>query len=333
MREEFLIASLALTLGLSLASCARAEENDAAFVLERTISLPDVHGRIDHIAVDPQRERLAVAELENGTVDVIDLARGRVIHRVGDMSQPQGVGFDMTGRVLAIATGGDGVLHLMDAATLHSIAAISIGEDADDVRLDPANGHVIVGYGRGALAIVDVEARAVVARIALPAHPEGFQIDPRTRRIFVNVPDRRTIAVADLDRSALVGAWRLPPFLWNYPLALEANGDRLASVFRFPSRFVLFDRTTGLAIASASVCGDADDVFLDPVRRRAYVACGAGVVDSFDVSGSSPRKLNATSTSAGARTALFDPTLDRLFVAAPARSGRQAAIVVLRPSP
>ena len=37
--------------------------------LERTIALPNVSGRIDHLAVDVPHQRLFVAELGNGSVD------------------------------------------------------------------------------------------------------------------------------------------------------------------------------------------------------------------------------------------------------------------------
>ncbi len=53
--------------------CRAAEPS---LILERTIALHDVRGRIDHMAVDLARKRLLVAELGNGSVDVIDLAAG-----------------------------------------------------------------------------------------------------------------------------------------------------------------------------------------------------------------------------------------------------------------
>src|SRR5262247_495907 len=62
-------------------------------VLEATIPLRDVSGRIDHMAVDLARRRLAVAELGNDTVDVIDLGSGRVMHRIADLKEPQGIAF------------------------------------------------------------------------------------------------------------------------------------------------------------------------------------------------------------------------------------------------
>ena len=63
-------------------------------VLERTIPLKSVFGRIDHIAVDLARKRLFVAELGNGSVDTIDLAgdaSGTVTHRISGLQEPQGI--------------------------------------------------------------------------------------------------------------------------------------------------------------------------------------------------------------------------------------------------
>ena len=53
--------------------------------LEATIPLHDVHGRIDHMAIDLPRKRLMVAELGNNTVDVIDLDKGTSVHRISGL--------------------------------------------------------------------------------------------------------------------------------------------------------------------------------------------------------------------------------------------------------
>jgi hypothetical protein len=37
-------------------------------------------------------------------------------------------------------------------------------------------------------------------------------------------------------------------------------------------------------------CGDADDVFFDPKRRRVYVSCGDGNVDAWQQDGSTFRR-------------------------------------------
>jgi hypothetical protein len=57
----------------------------AGLVTERTIALPNVAGRIDHLASDDTGKILFVAEHDNGTLDVVDLAAGRPIGRINNM--------------------------------------------------------------------------------------------------------------------------------------------------------------------------------------------------------------------------------------------------------
>lgn len=308
-------------------------DGSSALILERTITLPNVQGRIDHLAIDPTHTRLAIAELENNSVDVLDIAGGNVLRHIDKAGEPQGLAFDQTGSFLLVASRREGSLRIHDTNSFEVVATIPLGEDADNVRIDPRNGNAVVGYGDGALAIVDLAEQSVTSRIELPAHPESFQIDAKTGKAFVNLPDARTIGVVDLDNGVLTDRWSLPLALWNYPLALDPSSDQLVSVFRGPSQIVQFDRTTGKEVASASTCGDADDVFYDATRGRVYVACGAGGVDIFESGSSHLTRASHVETLAGARTALFDPVLDRLFVAARSSGpGKPASVLVLRPT-
>ena len=80
----------------------RTAEVPPPLVLERSIALKGVTGQIDHLAVDLARKRLFVAELGNGTVDVIDLASGTVIRRLEGLKEPQGLGYAPAADILAI---------------------------------------------------------------------------------------------------------------------------------------------------------------------------------------------------------------------------------------
>ena len=86
-----LVLLLAACGPLSRASWA-AEPGTPPLILERTIPIQG-SGRIDHMAVDLRRGRLFVAELGNGSVDVVDLATGRAVHRFAGLREPQGVGY------------------------------------------------------------------------------------------------------------------------------------------------------------------------------------------------------------------------------------------------
>jgi len=325
-------AQIAVLL-LGLLAAATAARADEFLVPDGRIILPRVAGRIDHMAVDLARKRL-VAELGNNTLDVVDLAAGREIRRISGLDEPQGVGYAQKSDLLVVANGGDGSVRFYRGADLAPAGAIGLGSDADDVRIDPGTGNFVVGYGSGGLAIINPETRSKIGNVGLAAHPEGFAIAAAAGRAFVNVPDAGHIAVVDLAAGERTARWPMPGLRANFPIALDAAGTTIATVFREPPTLLLLDAGTGAAGTRHATCGDADDAFFDAKRRRIYVSCGAGAVDIFerDAAGSYV-KVSRVETSSGARTSLFVSELDRLYVAVRAHSNEPAAILVFRPTP
>ncbi|WP_376706292.1 hypothetical protein RQ479_32355 (plasmid) [Mesorhizobium sp. ISC25] len=303
-------------------------------ILERTIPLENVRGRIDHMAIDRVGGRLFVAELGNDSVDVVDLQTGKVLHRVNGLKEPQGVAYLADRDVIVVADGGDGSVRFLHAGDLSSLGTAALGNDADNVRTDPYSGQVFVGYGDGGLAILDPATQTKLEDIRLAGHPESFQIDAKTDRVFANVPDAGQIAVIDLKSRRQAAALKTPGLAANFPMALDSAGGRLAVVFRSPAKLALLDAATGTVTASLATCGDADDVFFDGKRDRIYVSCGDGAIDVVQRRPDGLGLVGRVPTSNGARTSLFVPELDRLFVAV--RAGwfaSKAAILVFRPSP
>lgn len=317
-------------LTLLLAMPAHAAE---PLILEKTIPLHGVGGRIDHMAFDPGRNRLIVAELGNDTVDVIDVVAGMLVHRISGLREPQGVGYAARTDTILIANAGDGSVRLFNAQDFSLAGSVDLGGDADNVRIDSRNGLAVVGYGSGGLALIDPAEHTKVADIRLPAHPEGFQLEPGTGRAYVNVPDTRQIVVVDLDARRAVATWPMQDARANFPMALDPVQPLLAGVFRSPPVLLLFDRTDGAVRQRIPVCGDVDDVFFDARRGRAYVSCGAGEVAVLERGAEGWRGLTSIRTAWGARTSLFVPESDRLFVAERAGLlGSEAAIRVYQPA-
>jgi hypothetical protein len=82
----------------------RAADPEPPLLLEQRIPLTDVSGRIDHMTVDLRRQRLFVAESGNGTIDIIDLAMGKAIHRIDGLREPQGIAYAAKADMLAVAS-------------------------------------------------------------------------------------------------------------------------------------------------------------------------------------------------------------------------------------
>jgi DNA-binding beta-propeller fold protein YncE len=319
-------------MALSPTMAEAQQASNAPLALERKIPLGEVRGRIDHLAIDTKRQRLFIAELGNNSLGVVDLAAGKVLRRIGGMSDPQGVAYVPFADSVFVANAGDGSVHVLRGDDLAPIGRIDLGEDADNVRVDTQRDRVLVGYGNGALAVIDPATRTKAADIRLKGHPESFQIDETGTKVFVNVPDARDIEVADLASEATrslptQGAGS------NFSMAIDREAHRVLVVFRSPPTLMAVSSQDGRVVATVETCSDADDVFVDPKRRRVYVSCGEGVVDVLEQRDAEYRRLARVSTVSGARTSLFVPELDRLFVAVRARSSEPAAIWVFRPAP
>jgi hypothetical protein len=57
--------------------------------LVQTIPLSGVSGRLDHMAVDLEKQRLFVAAVANGTLEVLDLNAGKVINNIPGIKDTQ----------------------------------------------------------------------------------------------------------------------------------------------------------------------------------------------------------------------------------------------------
>src|SRR5262245_3028256 len=245
----------------------------APLALETKIALGDVKGRIDHLAFDPGRKRLFVAELGNNSVAVVDIAQRKVMQRLSDLKEPQGIGYVSSTDTLYVASGGDGTLRMFAGGDFARLGRIDLGEDADNIRVDAPSERAYVGYGSGALAVIDTASRTKVAEIALSAHPESFQLDDRTRRIFINVPTKQSIAVVDREAGRQLTSWPTGNST-HFAMALDQEVNRLFIAFREPAHIGVLDRENGKSLANVEVCGDIDDMFLDARRHRLYVSCG-----------------------------------------------------------
>jgi len=306
---------------------AAAEQPPAVFELQQTIALSGVDGRIDHLDLDPAGERLFVCALGANSVEVLDLRKGERIHSINGLGAPQGVaylpGFDR----LLVANDKNGLCQIFDTKSWQAIGAVALQDDADNVRYDSVHKEIFVGFGNGGLAVINSENGKLTGSIKLTAHPEAFALEKQGRRIFVNVPNAAQVAVIDRDKREVTATWKLPGVSANFPMALDEANHRLFIACRNPAKLVVLNTESGAAVADVDISSDADEVFYDARRRRLYVVCGSGYIDIVGQTDSDHCKpISKVPTAAGARTGLFVPERDALFVAVPHRDNQRAEI-------
>ena len=312
---------------LSTGTLPVRSENDSPLRLKQTIPLPGVEGRIDHFAFDPAGERLFVCALGNNSLEVVDLRKGERVHSITGLGSPQGVAFVPDTNRLLVASDEGGRCRIYDAKSFEQVGELSLKDDADNVRYDEATKKIYVGFGSGGLAIINASDGKQVGSIKLSAHPEAFELEKSGKRIFVNVPNARRVAVIDRDQGKAVANWKTDFAFGNFPMALDESNHRLFIGCRIPSTLVVLNTDSGGIVAKIDISGDPDEVFYDSKRRRIYAVCGAGKIDIIEQTDPNTYKPFAeVGTAAGARTGLLVSERDTLFVAVPHRGSQSAEI-------
>jgi len=295
------------------------------------IPLAGVEGRIDHLACDAAGGRLFVAALGNNTVEVIDLAAGRRVRSLTGFAEPQGVAYLAQGPRLYVANGGDGRVTVLDGATLARMADIAWEGDADNLRYDAGAGRVWVGYGAGALGEMDAASGRRLGEVKLAAHPESFQLERGSERLYVNVPQAGHVAVVDRRRRTVLAHWPVPGAAANYPMALDEENHRLFIGCRKPAEVLVYNTDTGKVTTRFACPGDTDDLFCDAARQRLYISGGDGTLAIVRQTGPDRYERAGTiRTGAGARTCLFVPASGRLYLAVPHRGTQRAEVRVFQ---
>src|SRR5829696_2506141 len=333
--------SLVLLIAVAVVGCAsqtttsQSDETSptrASSALEQVqaIALPNVSGRIDHMALDPEGSRLFVAALGNNSLEVVDLKAGKVTDEIKGLKEPQGVAYVPEDNKLLVTNGEGDTLDIYDAQSLKLLSQVVLGDDPDNVRYDATTGYAYVGYGTGngsALGVVDVRTGTKVADITLSGHPESFQLEDSGQRIFVNVPTAGHIAVVDRGNGSVVETWPLSNAAENFPMALNEGNHRLFVGARSPAKLLILDTETGKMTTSLDSSGDADDIFYDAKNTRIYVSGGEGAISVFEQTDPDNYSLlDKVDTAEGARTSLFVPDSGTLYVAVPHRGSQQAEV-------
>jgi DNA-binding beta-propeller fold protein YncE len=317
---------------LFVTAVSASSQPSSPLQLRQTIPLPGVSGKFDHFAIDLAGKRLFAAATGNHSVEVIDLKSGQVAQSIGGLGKPHGLAWVEETRSLYVADGTLAELRVYQGAPLKLAGAIKLSDDADDMVYDAGHQLLYVGHGGGGtaapgrVAVVDTANFRLIANLPVAAHPEALDLDVAGRRIFANIADASEVAVIDGATNSVVAHWKLSKAADNVPMAYDSGGQKLYLACRKPATLLALDAASGAERSSAATGEGADDLFYDAALGRVYVISGAGEVDAYQVDGASIQAIGVTRTAPGAKTALFVPTENALYVGVPAAGGKPAEI-------
>jgi hypothetical protein len=330
-----------LTLFLAFVTRSSAQEKECLRLIQ-TIPMPNVKGRIDHMDVDVKGQRLFVAGLENGSLEVIDLRAGKWLKSIPGFKKTQGVAYVPSLNKVFVASGDDGMLRVFRGDTLDLLDAIKLDLGPNRVAYDPYTQLLYVGYGGkdagkdyGEVGIIEAKTDKHVGDIRVEAHPSELLLNQSGKTLFVFVSIASKVQVVDTKKREVVSTW---------PVSSQRDGDgaldekhqRLLIGTRTPPQMIAMDSQTGKEVANLPTVEGMDGVYFDHRLGRIYISGGrdydVGYVfayqqkddDHYETIGKIPTK-------SGAGTSFWCSELNRYYVAAPAHDHEEAAILVFEP--
>ena len=312
--------------------------------LIQTIPLPNVHGRIDHMDVDVKGQRLFVAGLENGTLEVVDLKAGKWARSIPGFKAPQGIAYLPALNKIFVASNDDGVVRVFRGDTFELLDTIQLDLGPNRVAYDPHTNLLYVGYGgrvakkdKGEVGIIDVKTDRHVGDIDVGLRAAEILMDKAGQTLFVFDNVAAKIQVIDTKKRTMVSAWQVSSERPGDG-ALDEAHHRLMIGTRMPPTMTAMDSETGKEVTSLPTVEGMDGVYYDGIHKRVYVSGGrdadVGYVFVYQQQDADHyTQIGKIPTRTFAGTSFWSPELNRYYVAAAANDKQEADILVFEPQP
>ncbi len=293
-------------------------------LLGRT-EVPGYTGDFDHLAVDRENKRLYMAAEDHGTLEVFDLKTGAHLRTLTTFETPHGIFLvPGTDRMIVTDSGKSGS-RILDRKTLKVVGTIKLAPGADSSSYDPSTGRFYIVTGGGDVGMkvsylneIDPKSGRVLRQLRIDSdHTEAIQAEQHGDRLFVNIADKNLVAVVDKKTFKIVARWPIVGAKTNLSMALDEPHHRLFVVTRNPTEMFVLNTDNGATVATVDVPAIVDGVFFDAARGRIYVPGAVGEVGVYqEVDPDHYRELARVPSAIGAKSGLFVPSMNRLYVAA-----------------
>ncbi len=316
----------------------KAQEKPALKLIATT-PLPGFDGDLMHFGVDLKGKRLFLAAEAHKTVEVFDLETGKRIKSIPGFARPRSLEYVMDSNNFIVADGPTqdmGTVELVSGKDYRILKTIKLHRGVNYAVFNPVNKYYYVASGGdegGAnthfLNIIDTKTFEHVGDITLPgSNTGGMAVDHAGKKLYANLSGTKEVGVVDLDTRQLIARWPVPGAENQSSMALDEPNHRLFIATRKPPKFFVFDTNTGKVVTSLPCSGLNGDMWFDVGRKRIYLTGTetATVLEQRDAD--HYEHIAEVPTGYRAKTSVFVPKLNRLYVAVSGEGKEDAQLAV-----
>jgi DNA-binding beta-propeller fold protein YncE len=283
-------------------------------------------GGWDYVTVDAQTHRLFVTRTTHTIV--IDTDSGKTLGDIPGQKSSHGVAVVPAFNRGFITDGGSGTIVVFDLKTYLVLGRLTALPDADGIIYDAGTNRVlaVTGDSKALLTFrpdIDPTTGKIDAPIELDGAPEFLAADGHGKA-FINLQDKNTVAVVDLNSRKVVNRWPVAPGGKPVGMSMDAKTHRLFIGCRNPQMLLVMNAENGAIEASIPIGVGVDATGY--VDNQTFASCRDG---SFTVAGRKEGKFElnqVVKTPDGARTLAIDSESHRIYLPTadfePATTGR-----------
>jgi DNA-binding beta-propeller fold protein YncE len=320
---------LSSTLILMLLACLPSVRAQSAWDVKNTFPIGG-DGGWDYVTTDAPNHRFFVTRTTH--TQAIDSETGKVLGDIPGQKTSHGVALvPRLNRGFITDGGGSGAIVIFDLKTYAVLGQLAAMPDADGIIYDPKTDLVLAVSGDGGALMtikpdVDPKNGKIDPPIKLDGAPEFLAADG-AGKVYVNLEDKDSVAVVDLNSRSVVARWPVAPGGRPVGMSMDPATHRLFVGCRNPQKLVVMDAQDGKVLASVPIGAGVDATAFH--EGQAFASCRDG---SLTVAGEQGRRFDVqqtVKTPAGARTMGLDAANHRLFLPTaefePATTGRPKA--------
>jgi DNA-binding beta-propeller fold protein YncE len=303
-----------------------------------TTPLPGFTGDFDHFTIDLNGKRLFLTAEDHQTVEVFDLD-GKRIHSITGFAAPHAMLFLPDSNRLLVTDGDEknGAVELIDAASYKILDKIKLPNDVDGAFFNPVDKNYYVESGPNDatgkthnLNIIDPKNFKLIGAITLPGkHSEAMAIDRAGQKMYVNLSTAVAVGVVDLKTRKLIAQWPIPGAEVPNSMVLDEPNRRLFIATRKPAKFFVYDIDSGKVTTSLDCAEMNDDMWFDRGHNHIFIS-GTEALSILEQKGPDQySRIMDIPTGYRAKTSLYVPQLNRLYVAVSGK-GRSDAVMAVQ---
>lgn len=326
---------------------AQTTPDRSPFTFEGSIEMPEVPWGpySDHLATDIAGKRLFATPQADHAVAVFDIRAPKLLAMIPGIGNPHAVFYSTETNRLFVVDGEAGAVKVFDGADFKLVKTISLAIGADGLSYDPStrllyvnNGGKDAGLDHSFVSVIDTATSTKLADVRIEALVlEASVIDPAAHRLYLNVEDKNSVAVLDLKTRTVVGNWPIQHSHRNMAMAFDADHQRLYIGCRdsdMRGSIAVIDSKRGQEVERLPIGGWVDSIYYDAGRQRIYSSEGIGQLETYQaLPDGKYRRLDSMDTAVMAKTSIYSPEFDRMFVSVPHLGSTPAKILVFRPTP